>query len=388
MNEEEKKPETAIAKIPIEANTRGIVLRTYDDMYRFAKSVQLSHLAPDSFTTPEQILIALQAGAELGLSPIRSLGSLYVVKGNVRLWGDAPLALVRKSGLMEYIKEWIEGEIGIDLTKTDDNVKAVCETKRKGDPESMIRTFSVGEARLAGLWNKKTEKGYNTVWANYPKRMMQMRARALNLRDNFPDALGGASIAEEYEGIVMPEEQQTPVVQQREDRKTVESTVVKSQRDIEMELAGQFSDKLSAKVEAETGCKLTPENDLDILDKISGYYLKDTTVEALNSAIQMLDAEPLPQEILDMLPEKPLTAEEAAQHLEEILPDETEEPPAKRGRKPKAKPEPEEKPMFICTSCHTKFEDIKPNGNGRLQCPKCLKYTIVVADEVDEALAK
>ena len=205
-NESQKTEEKTIAVRPtIKVNAKGIILQTYDDMYRFAKSIQLSKLAPDSFVTPEQILVALQAGAELGLSPIRSLGSLYVVKGNVRLWGDTPLALVRQSGLMEYIKEWMEGDIGKDLTKTSDDVKAVCETKRKNDPEPIQREFTVEQARLAGLWNKKTDRGFNTVWVNYPKRMLQMRARALNLRDNFPDALGGATIAEEYEGIEMGE---------------------------------------------------------------------------------------------------------------------------------------------------------------------------------------
>lgn len=192
MNEEkleETKEENK--RLPIVANGRGLVLRSMDDMWRFACAVTESGIAPSSFTKPEQILIAIQSGAELGMPPMRSLQSYCVINGSARLWGDAPLALVRQSSLLEYIKESIEGE--------GDDMVAICETKRKGDLEPVITEFSVDDAKQAGLWGKKG------TWQNYPKRMLKYRARSFNLRDNFPDCFGGSTIAEEYEGLPTPE---------------------------------------------------------------------------------------------------------------------------------------------------------------------------------------
>jgi len=315
-NNESQKTET---KLAIRANARGIVLQTYDDMYRFAKSIQLSHLAPDSFTTPEQILVALQAGAELGLSPIRSLGSLYVVKGNVRLWGDTPLALVRQSGLMEYIKEWIVGEIGKDLTKTSDDVKAVCEVKRKGDPESIKREFTVGQARLGGLWNKKTDRGFNTVWANYPQRMLQMRARALCLRDSFPDALGGATIAEEYEGIEIGEV--------------------------------SLNDKPQSAVLLEKPKEHEPPADMPEITPT-------TSTEPQTPEISP-DIPPAPRKPKKQKHKKPLTVKEVEQNAEKML----------------------REYKFKCNDCELVFDE--PAGQGEKSlCPKCLSSNITefVAD--------
>jgi len=177
------------SKAIIKSGDRGLVLRNLEDMYRFAQYVVASHLAPNSFQTPEQILIAIQSGAELGMAPMRSLQSFCVINGQARMWGDAALALVRQSGQLEYIKESIDGE--------KDGRIAICETKRKEDPEPLVTKFSVKDAMQAGLWNKKG------TWQQYPERMLKYRARSFNLRDNFPDVFGGATIAEEYVGIEM-----------------------------------------------------------------------------------------------------------------------------------------------------------------------------------------
>jgi hypothetical protein len=205
MAKEETREENK--QLPIVANGRGLVLRNIDDMWRFACAVVKSEIAPSGMRKPEQILVAIQTGAELGMGPMRALQSICVINGAARLYGDAPLALVRQSGELEFIKEWI-----------DDDMTAHCETKRKGDPESIERTFSVKDAKVAGLWAKKGP------WQQYPKRMLQMRARSLNLRDVFPDAFGGATIAEEYMGA--PEPAYEPDTPRRADRKPAEDVTV------------------------------------------------------------------------------------------------------------------------------------------------------------------
>ena len=49
------------------------------------------------------------------------------------------------------------------------------------------------DAREGGLYPAKPA----AAWCKYPKRMLQMRARAFCLRDAFPDVLRGLYVAEE-----------------------------------------------------------------------------------------------------------------------------------------------------------------------------------------------
>jgi hypothetical protein len=79
---------------------------------------------------------------------------------------------------------------------------ATCVVVRKGmDP--VARTFSVEDAKMAKLWEKQGP------WSDYPKRMLQMRARGFACRDAFPDALRGIISREEAED--MPPVQATTV---------------------------------------------------------------------------------------------------------------------------------------------------------------------------------
>lgn len=251
-------------KLPILANGRGLALRSMEDMWRFAKAVRDSGLAPGSFQRPEQILIAIQCGAELGMPPMRSLQSFCVVNGAARLWGDAPLALVRQSGFLEYIKESIEGE--------GDDMVAVCETKRKGDPEPKRAEFSVEDAKQAGLWGKTSSSGKPMPWTQYPKRMLQMRARSFNLRDNFPDAFGGASIAEDFMGLEIPEPSHDADTPRRAERK-----VVSNEADV-----NQDTNELINHVIAEIYDKFVTITGTDDVEKFCEYAAEVCGIEGEN----------------------------------------------------------------------------------------------------------
>ena len=184
MTTELIKPET---KHQIAMGSHGLRLASLDDAWRFAQYVVKSRLAPQQFSQPEQVLIAMQHGAEVGLSPMQSLQSIAVINGRPSLWGDALPALVWSSGKCEMIREWVDGE--------GESMVAYCETKRVGQPNTKTTTFSVGDAKKAGLWGK------TGPWQSYPKRMLQMRARAYNFRDQFADALKGLAVAEEMQDV-------------------------------------------------------------------------------------------------------------------------------------------------------------------------------------------
>jgi hypothetical protein len=145
-----------------------------------AETISKSSLVPKDYQgNPGNVLVAIQWGMEVGLGPLQAMQNIAVINGRPSLWGDALLALCKASPVCEYIQE----------TMVDDT--AICTAKRRGDPAPVIREFSMEDAKRAGLAGKQGP------WTQYPKRMLQMRARGYCLRDTFPDVLKGMAVAEE-----------------------------------------------------------------------------------------------------------------------------------------------------------------------------------------------
>ena len=164
---------------------RPIVPKSLSEAYRIAQAVCAAKMAPKGLDTPEACMIAIMHGLEVGLSPLSALQRIAVINGRPTIWGDGALALVKASGLCEAIEEWIEGD-------DPHTWIAVCNLMRKHDPVPVERRFSTEDAKRARLWGK------SGPWSDYPKRMLQMRARAFALRDAFPDVLGGLYLTEEF----------------------------------------------------------------------------------------------------------------------------------------------------------------------------------------------
>ena len=91
---------------------------------------------------------------------------------------DAGLRRVRESGLLESFEEIFQG------SEDTETFRAVCIAKRRHQPTPILRTFSVANARKAGLWEPR-EPGTRD-----PRRMLQLQARARVLGDGFADVLG------------------------------------------------------------------------------------------------------------------------------------------------------------------------------------------------------
>jgi hypothetical protein len=181
------------ARAPIAAGRRGLSLTTLDEMWRFAQYVASSGLAPKGVESPQAILVALQMGAEVGLTPMASLQNIAVINGRPSLWGDAMLAVCQGSGMFDFesFKEDWSGE--------KEDFGCTCTVRRLPNGAPTTRTFTVADARKAGLWDK------TGPWKTSPRRMLQMRARSFALRDTFSDILRGFHCAEE----VMDIEQRT-----------------------------------------------------------------------------------------------------------------------------------------------------------------------------------
>jgi hypothetical protein len=164
---------------------------TFEEAMRFAGMLAKSTMVPRDFQNkPENVLVAVQWGREIGLGPLQALQNIAVINGRPSVWGDAMLALVRGSGMCASFAETIEGD--------GDHRAATCRARRKDGPDETVSTFSVADAKRAGLWGK------SGPWQQYPDRMLKLRARGFALRDAFPDVLRGVISVEEAQD--MPEE--------------------------------------------------------------------------------------------------------------------------------------------------------------------------------------
>jgi hypothetical protein len=163
---------------------QGFAPVTLDEAMRFSEMLSKSQMVPKAYQgKPEDVLVAVQWGKELGLAPLQALQNIACINGKPSVYGDAAMALVQASSVCEGIEEFFEGE-------GTPNPIAVCVAHRR-NRTPVTAKFSVEDAKRAGLWNKPGP------WQAYPKRMMQMRARGFALRDAFPDVLKGLITAEE-----------------------------------------------------------------------------------------------------------------------------------------------------------------------------------------------
>ena len=166
------------------SENRGLSLATMADAMAFAEMVSQTEFAPKDFRgKPAACLMAIQHGSEIGLSKMQSLQSIAVVNGRPTIYGDAALAVCLASVVCEYVTESVDGE--------GDRMVATCSAQRRGYPAPITSTFSVADAKAAGLWGKQGP------WSQYPKRMLAMRARGFALRNAFADVLRGLVTAEE-----------------------------------------------------------------------------------------------------------------------------------------------------------------------------------------------
>ena len=135
-------------------------------------------------STVESATVAIMQGKRLGLDALAAVQGIAAVNGRPTLWGDAMVAVVKASGLVEdELVEWIPSH------KDPQGVRYT--VKRKGIPTPYVGEFSRLMAERAGLWGKPGP------WKTNPDRMLLNRARTFALRDGFADVLKGMTSTEE-----------------------------------------------------------------------------------------------------------------------------------------------------------------------------------------------
>ncbi len=165
----------------------GVQVDTLEAMWWLANRIFASNLCPTDCKRAEDVFIRVQMGMEIGLKPMQAVQNIATINGRPALWGPLVKGLVLASGLCD---KWEEKWLGPDDGTFPDDFGHQVTTKRKGFDGEFTVTFTVRDAKKAGLWGKN-------VWASYPKDMIVGKTRARAAKGQFGDVLGGLAPADD-----------------------------------------------------------------------------------------------------------------------------------------------------------------------------------------------
>ncbi len=122
---------------------------------------------------PEDLLVVLLKGEELGLKYMQSLGSIDVIQGKARVSAELTVALVLQSGKAKHFT----------LVHSDAR-KATYVTARAGVDREIEMSYTIEEAAQAGLIGKDN-------WKQHPAAMLRARASQALARAVYPEVTLG-----------------------------------------------------------------------------------------------------------------------------------------------------------------------------------------------------
>jgi len=154
---------------------------------RQASALLQSGLLPSSLKRPEQVIVVILKGRELGIPPMQALEHIHVISGKPTMSAELMLAQILK----------LHPATKISYPEMN-NERCVIEVTRAGNKNSLFG-FTVDDAQRAGLTS-------NPSWKKYPRAMCRSRAIAEMARAIFPDALAGVSYTPEELGAVVDED--------------------------------------------------------------------------------------------------------------------------------------------------------------------------------------
>lgn len=157
---------------------------TLAEQMQYANTISKGSLVPKAYQgSPANILIAMDFGRSMGLSPAESLYRITVINGKPTASAELIAANVRRAGHKLRVK------------KDEQAKKATVEIVRADDPDYTFSvTWDMAKAQQAQLSGKEN-------WKKYPMAMLTARAITECARDACPEALFGVVYTgEEMEG--------------------------------------------------------------------------------------------------------------------------------------------------------------------------------------------
>lgn len=190
----------------------------WSQMKGMAMTFIRSKALPKHLDTVEKVIVQMQTGIEMGMKPMESIQSLYIVNGAVNIWGKATIKSLRKHG-------WA---ISYD-SEDADHCAATVKNAKTG--ETYSETFYFKDAVDSGY----TTDSYNKEkvgWRKGANRTQKMRYMVMSkiIKSYIPEVLeGAAEIQEVYEDVQIIDVQESKPENKGGKVKNVKVTTAKEQ---------------------------------------------------------------------------------------------------------------------------------------------------------------
>jgi len=194
MTEDTKKQTAEITKLVNTQKTGVIDPIAWKQIKGMADTLIESKALPQYVQNKEQAIVVMQAGFEMGMKPLESLNSLYLVNGQITIWGKA---LVKRFKIHGWTLSYKDKKDETTVTATN---------KKTGETVSEIMTFQ--EAEESGYTRSNTGK-LKFGWQEGTNRTLKLRYGALNklLKTQLPEVLESAQgVAEVYQDSLSPDQ--------------------------------------------------------------------------------------------------------------------------------------------------------------------------------------
>lgn len=170
-----------------------------EDAYRLASRLSKSGLVPSAMRdNPDAVLAAMLLSIEMGVPVVQGISNIAVVNGRASIWGELATAVIRSSGLCEYLG-------APEFSGSGASLKVTVTGKRKGDKGVVAFSYSMEDAKLAGHDKKDT-------YQKNPKDMIMWKALHRLYKFLWPDVLKGCHIKEVMDTEPMIDVTPEPVV--------------------------------------------------------------------------------------------------------------------------------------------------------------------------------
>ena len=145
------------------------------EMAAFADEVNGASLLPSHLRgKPADVYLIAMTGHELGMSALQAIRSIHVIEGKPTLSADGMASLVTaRSSVCVYL-------MPVEMT----DVVCTYETQRVGHPAPVRYSFSMEDAKRAGLVGKGN-------WSKFPAAMLRARCVSALCRAVYPDLVAG-----------------------------------------------------------------------------------------------------------------------------------------------------------------------------------------------------
>jgi len=206
--EAEKPEEAPKAKAALVSVERGILSpKNQLELGAVLSQISTGKGFPELFDTKEKRLAAYHLGASLmGDQWMLAVNNMYYMKGKLCIFGELPGTIAERTGEVAqkrcYLVNKDYQEICVkNKNLLDEPFAGVCDIQRKGrTPNSFF--YTVEEAKKAGQLPAKKRDGSpnpDSPWEKHMKVMLMRKAMGQGVKFEFPEALVGVPIAEDYD---------------------------------------------------------------------------------------------------------------------------------------------------------------------------------------------